>query len=179
MNRTWAAFIGAAFIATAPAPAATADPSGATGEIKSDGSETGSAPATFASGPDTADPVVDGCRQFGAALDVAAANYEEFAYATAGNGNAVDYRDPNVLRTNVIGRTALREAAHAALVASRAPGLPDDVADPMRAWSLRATKLLVVMGLHGGGDTLNSNAAELNSDAHTAQMACAAHGSHA
>jgi hypothetical protein len=53
------------------------------------------------------------------------------------------------------------------------------VSDPITAWSLRATKLLVVMGLHGGGDSLNSNATELNSDAHDAQMACATHGARA
>ena len=52
------------------------------------------------------------------------------------------------------------------------PGLPPEVADPMRSWSLHATKLLLVMGLHGGGDTLNS-AAELNAHGHDGQMACA------
>ncbi len=38
---------------------------------------------------------------------------------------------------------------------------------------LRATKLLLVMGVHGGGDTLNDTANGMNTDAHNAQMACA------
>lgn len=121
-------------------------------------------------------PVVDACKLFNAALNVSAVNYEDFAYATAGNGNYVDYQDQNVSRTNVIGRTALRQSAAAALSASRTPGLPSEVSDPMQRWSLRATKLLVIMGLHGGGDSLNSNVAELNADAHEAQMACATAG---
>ena len=140
--------------------------------------ETASAASLATADGQAGDPVADACRQFGVALNVAAANYEEFAYATAGNGNNVDYQDPNVLRTNVVGRTALRESAATALAAAQTPGLPPEVADPMTAWSLRATKLLVVMGLHGGGDSLNSSATELNSDAHDAQMACAAHGGH-
>lgn len=118
-------------------------------------------------------PVADACKLFNAALDVAAVNYEEFAYATAGTGNLVDYRDPQVGRSNVVGRTALRQAAAAAMSAAGTPGLPAEVSSPMRTWSLRATKLLVVMGLHGGGDSLNSNVAELNKDANDAQMACA------
>ena len=133
-------------------------------------------PAPEAGGPApevTANPVADACKLFNAALNVAAANYEDFAYATAGNGNYVNYQDPNVGRTNVVGRTALRQAAAAALSASRTPGLPPEAADPMRSWSLHATKLVLVMGLHGGGDTLNSAVAELNTEGHDAQMACA------
>lgn len=126
--------------------------------------------------PEGGGPVVAACGQFGRSLDLAAVNYEDFAYAIAGRGNAVDYRDENVKRNNVIGRTALREAAYGALSASRTPGLPPEVAEPIRGWSLRATKLLVVMGLHGGGDILNSTADEMNSVAHDAQLACARHG---
>lgn len=136
------------------------------------------AQSAMASGPPeqsvpAGSPVTDACKLFDAALNVAAANYEEFAYATAGNGNVVDYRNPEVGRSNVVGRTALRQAAAAAMSAAGTPGLPAEVSNPMRAWSLRATKLLVVMGLHGGGESLNSNATELNNDAHDAQMACA------
>ena len=47
--------------------------------------------------PDVHDAVSTACRQFGAALDLAASNYEDFAYATAGNGNAVDYQNPEVV----------------------------------------------------------------------------------
>lgn len=123
--------------------------------------------------------VTDACTRFGAALNLAASNYDEFAYATAGNGDVIDYADRNVQRANVIGRTALREAAHAALLASRTPGLPSEVADPIGAWSLRAAKLLVVMGLRGGGDYLNETAVQLNADARNAQMACARNGGQA
>ena len=120
--------------------------------------------------------VSDACKQFGAALDFAASNYEDFAYNTAGGGNSVNYQDPNVANSNVIGRTALREAAAAAMSAASTPGLPGDVAAPMRSWSLRAAKLLVIMGIRGGGDSLNSTANDMNTDANNAQMACALNG---
>ena len=121
-------------------------------------------------------PAATACRQFDAALNVAAVNYEDFAYATAGSGDFVDYQDPNVKQSNVIGRTALRTAAATAMAAAGTPGLPPAVADPMRSWSLGATKLMVIMGLRGGGDSLNSAANRLNSDAHEAMLACAANG---
>ena len=118
-------------------------------------------------------PMSEACTRFTAALNLAAVNYDEFAYATAGTGNSVDYRDPNVWQSNVIGRTALREAAREALDASRTPGTPPEISGPMRSWSLGATKLLVIMGLRGGGDTLNTAATALNADAQSTQMACA------
>lgn len=124
-------------------------------------------------GSDTA--VSTACDRFDAALTHAARYYDEFAYATAGTGDAVNYADPGVWRSNVIGRTALREAAYSALSTSRTPGLPREVADPMRAWSLQATKLLVIMGVRGGGDSLNAAANQLNADAQGTQMACALH----
>lgn len=128
-----------------------------------------------APGP-SGDPVVDACTLFAAALNVAAANYGEFAYATAGTGNYVNYQDPNVAYTNVVGRTALRQSAAAALNAARTVGIPPEVSDPMQSWSLHATKLLVVMGLRGGGDRLNESATELNSIADQALNACALRG---
>ena len=60
--------------------------------------------------------------------------------------------------------------------AAMTPGLPGDISAPMQAWSLHATKLLVIMGLHGGGDSLNDTANTLNTDARNAQMACAVAG---
>lgn len=135
--------------------------------------QTATAPSPQEQAAPSGGSVADACKLFNVALDVAAVNYEDFAYATAGNGNLVDYRDPEVGRSNVAGRTALRQAAAAAMSAAGTPGLPVEVSNPMRAWSLRATKLLVVMGLHGGGDSLNSNVAGLNSEANDAQMACA------
>lgn len=118
-------------------------------------------------------PVTQACRQFDQAISVAALNYQGFAYATAGNGDHVDYSDPEVQRSNVLGRTALRGAAAAALDASRMPGLPPEVSGPMRSWSAHAAKLLVVMGLRRGGDSLDAAATQLNAHAHDAQMACA------
>lgn len=165
------------------APAGVADPTGpapgpvvpAVGQEAPPGENPPAAEPLAVSDPSVS-PVADACRLFNAALSVAAVNYEDFAYATAGNGNYVNYRDPNVGRTNVIGRTALRQAAAAALSASQTPGLPQEVSDPMRSWSLRATKLLVVMGLHGGGDTLNNSVAELNVLGREGQMACVGSG---
>lgn len=133
-------------------------------------------PALEAPPAEQSGPVAEACKQFSAALHLAARSYDEFAYATAGSGDAVNYADQHVWQTNLVGRTALREAAHAVLSASRTPGLPPEVSDPMRSWSLHATKLLVVMGLRGGGDSLNSAANDLNVDAQDGQMACARHG---
>ena len=130
-------------------------------------------PYDVAAVAETDAPMSEACTRFTAALNLAALNYEEFAYATAGAGNSVDYRDPNVWQSNVIGRTALREAAREALDASRTPGTPPEISGPMRSWSLGATKLLVIMGLRGGGDSLNAAATALNADAQSTQMACA------
>ncbi len=135
-------------------------------------------PMAVPPGPDIS-AVADACKQFGAALDFAATNYEDFAYNTAGNGNNVNYQDPSVANANIVGRTALREAASAAMSAASTPGLPDDVAAPMRSWSLHAAKLLVIMGIRGGGDSLNATANDMNTDANNAQMACALNGGRA
>lgn len=123
--------------------------------------------------------VAEACKDFSAAMNYAAQNYEDFAYATAGSGNAVNYGDPEVQTSNIVGRTALREAVATSLSASATPGLPPDVSAPMQSWSLNAAKLLLVMGVQGGGDVLNSTANDLNTDAHNAQLACAANGSRA
>lgn len=131
-------------------------------------------PVTVAS--DGVGSVSDACTQFTVAINLAAANYEDFAYATAGNGNVVNYDDPEVARTNGNGRTALRQAAALAMDASRTPGLPPEVSDPMQSWSLHATKLVLIMGLRGGGDSLNNTASQLNTDANNANLACATSG---
>jgi hypothetical protein len=170
-------------------PVASADPDAQT---EAPGPAPGPAPANVAAPalpppdglappPDTStfSAVSDACKQFGAALDFAATNYEDFAYNTAGNGNNVNYQDPTVANSNAIGRTALREAASAAMSAASTPGLPDDVAAPMRSWSLHAAKLLLIMGIRGGGDSLNSTAGDMNTDANNAQMACAVNGARA
>ena len=184
-SRRWSKALGVAIFAALPllaaVPVASADP----GDPAPVDPVSGNAPAPAADpagadvSPDTHDAVSTACRQFGAALDLAASNYEDFAYATAGNGNAVDYQNPEVVQSNLLGRTALREAAGAALDAAGTPGLPGDVADPMRTWSLHATKLVLIMGLRAGGDSLNAAATDLNTDANNVQMACALNGSHA
>ena len=119
-----------------------------------------------------AEPAVTASKQFTAALRVSSAYYNKFAYSIAGDGAQVDYHDPTVISNNVDGRTALRKSAAEALIASGTPGLQPEIAAPMRAWSLRATKLLMVMGLRLDGNTLNDAATALNADANDAQMAC-------
>jgi len=178
-GRTLSAPLMAFGLALTVAPVASADPTDASTESPAPVAD--QAPANVAA-PAPVDPgsaIPDACKVFGAAMNYAATNYEDFAYATAGNGNFVNYQDPSVSDSNVIGRTALKEAAGAAWDASTTPGLPPDVSTPMQAWSLHATKLVLIMGLRGGGDSLNSAANDLNTDAHNAQMACALNGSHA
>ena len=145
-------------------PAAQGDPGDPVGAVAADASLVASA---------AGNPVAQACERFDEAITIAALNYEDFAYATAGNGDYVEYSDPEVKRSNVLGRTALRGAAAAALDASRTPGLPPEVSDPMQSWSVRATKLLVVMGLRRGGDALNEAATQLNAYAHDAKIGCA------
>jgi hypothetical protein len=173
-GRTLAASLIASGLALALVPAASADPT--------DGAET-EAPAAAADAPplavpDASDaaPALTACKQFGAAMNYAAMYYEDFAYATAGGGNAVNYGDPQVSSSNIVGRTALRQAAAAAFSASTTPGLQPEISAPMQSWSLNATRLILTMGIGGGGDALNSAATDLNTDAHNAQMACASAG---
>jgi hypothetical protein len=111
------------------------------------------------------------CAQFAGGLDLAASNYSDFADVTS--GNQWRYDDPAVASANVTGRTALREAAAAALRASATPGLQPEIAGPMRRWSVRAMKLLVIMGVRGNNNTTNGAASELNDDAYKTQTACA------
>lgn len=128
---------------------------------------------------DAANPVaVAACEQFAAVLDATSTYYGDFADAIEAYAQP-DYSDPAVQESNVTGRTALRQGAVAAMDAANSPGVPPDIANPMRAWSFDATKLLVKMGLRGGGESLNVTATELNTDAESAQQACAAAGTHA
>lgn len=174
MYRVRSAVCGAALLVTlslaGPAHADPADPAGPADPVGDTQVDVVVPPLP---GPDAGGSVAQACRLFDAAVNVAAANYEDFAYATAGTGDYVNYDDPTVQRANVVGRAALRAAAGTALDAAHTPGLPPEVADPMQSWSLHATKLMVVMGLRGGGNQLNSSATELNSDATAAQTACA------
>lgn len=124
----------------------------------------------------TAEAAATACKQFAAALRVSSAYYNKFAYSIAGEGARVDYQDPAVSSRNVDGRTALRKSAAEALRASGTPLLQPEIAAPMRSWSLRATRLLITMGLHLDGNALNDAATDLNTTANAAQMACVAAG---
>ncbi|MHA0289680.1 hypothetical protein ACXYX3_24965 [Mycobacterium sp. C3-094] len=130
-------------------------------------------------GSDSADPAaVAACSQFAQVLDSTATYYGDFADSLDGYATET-YSDPAVENSNVLGRTALRQGAAVAMSAANTPGVPPGVADPMRRWSVDATKLLIKMGLRGGRDTLNTTADELNNDAVAAQQACAVAGTHA
>ncbi|MCB0926565.1 MAG: hypothetical protein U0R77_01810 [Mycolicibacterium insubricum] len=163
--------------ASTPGPAQPATPA----EGDAPAAATGAAPVGDAPAGDdgAASPAVTACKGFSAALNYAAQNYEDFAYNTAGNGNSVNYSDPTVVSSNQTGRTALRQAAGTAMDAAGTPGLDPAISSPMRSWSLRATKLVLLMGLHGGGNSLNTTATNMNSDARDVQFACAAAGTHA
>lgn len=135
-------------------------------------------PVHVASAPtaDNADPTaVAACSQFATVLDGSSSYYGDFADSFEGSS----YSDPAVSSNNVTGRTALRESAALAMKAADTPGLSPDIAQPMRAWSLGATKLLVKMGLRMSGDGLNTTATEMNNRAAQVQEACAAAGTHA
>jgi hypothetical protein len=120
-------------------------------------------------------PAVQACGQFAQILDDSSDYYGDFADSFEGS----DYNDPAVATSNATGRTALRQAAAAAMTASQTPGLDPSIGDPMRVWSLGATKLMLEMGLRIPGDILNSTATEMNNDAVRVQQACAAAGTHA
>jgi hypothetical protein len=125
---------------------------------------------------DDADPAaVTACATFAEVLDGSSTYYGEFADSFEGSS----YSDPAVADSNTVGRTALRQAAAVAMSAANTPGLQPEIADPMRTWSVDATKLLLKMGLRIPGDSLNTTATEMNDDATKAQEACAAAGTHA
>jgi hypothetical protein len=124
---------------------------------------------------DATPAAVAACGQFGEVLDGASTYYGDFADAFEGSS----YSDPAVDTSNVTGRTALRQGAALAMEAANTPGLQPEIANPMRSWSLDATKLLVKMGLRIPGDSLNTTANEMNNDATLAQEACAGAGTHA
>jgi hypothetical protein len=124
---------------------------------------------------DAAAPAVTACGNFAEALDGASTYYGEFADSFEGTS----YQDPAVQSSNEVGRTALRQAAGVGMDAANTAGLDPAIGDPMRSWSVDATKLLVKMGLHISGESLNTTATEMNTDATNAQQACAAAGTHA
>jgi hypothetical protein len=128
---------------------------------------------------DDANPAaVAACLQFAEVLSGTALYYGQFADALETYENP-NYSDPTISSSNELGRTALRQGASVALSSANTPGLQPEIANPMRSWSLDATKLLLKMGLRGSGESLNLTVAELNQDATNVQAACAAAGTHA
>jgi hypothetical protein len=121
------------------------------------------------------EPAVLACGTFAQLLDDSSNYYGDFADSFEGS----DYADPAVDSSNATGRTALRQAAAVAMQTAGTPGLDPSIANPMRVWSLGASKLLVKMGLRIPGDSLNSTANEMNNQAEQVQQACAAAGTHA
>lgn len=125
---------------------------------------------------DNADPAaVTACATFAQVLDGSSFYFGEFADSFEGS----NYGDPAVQSSNQLGRTALREAAGLSMSAANTPGLAPDIADPMRAWSVDATKMLIKMGLRIPGESLNTTANEMNDNATRVQQGCAAAGTHA
>ena len=169
-ERTLAASVLAFCIGLAVTPAASAD------DVGTDSSSPGPVVVTPA---DPSDNVTDAagtaCGTFAQVLDGSSNYYGDFADSIEGS----DYSDPAVSSSNVVGRTALRQSAAVAMDAANTPGLQPEIADPMRIWSLGATKLLVKMGLRIPGESLNSTATEMNNQAEQVQQACAAAGTHA
>ncbi|AFM15580.1 hypothetical protein Mycch_0763 [Mycolicibacterium chubuense NBB4] len=159
------------------APGAAADPDAAPVDPAVD---PGAPPVQVAApGNPNADPMaVTACSQFAEVLDSTSTYYSDFTDSL--NGFATEnYSDPSVSSSNVLGRTALREGAGIAMNTANTPGVPPPIADPMRTWSVDATKLLLKMGLRGGRDSLNTTADEMNNDALAVQHACADAGTHA
>lgn len=179
-GRALAASLIAFGMGLAVVPTASADPND-TDQTDTPAPGPGTGPATIVSqaSDDPGTAAATACKEFGGALNYAASNYEDFAYSIAGNGAYVNYGDPDVQSNNVIGRTALRQAAAVGLDAARTPGLQPEIAGPMQAWSMDAAKLIITMGLQGNGDAINAAATDMNTDGHNVQMACAAAGTHA
>ena len=169
-ERTLAASVIAFCIGLSVAPAASAD------DVGTDSSAPGPVAVTPVDPSDNVtDAAATACGTFAQVLDGSSQYYGDFADSFEGS----DYNDPAVSSSNEAGRTALRESAAVAMQAANTPGLQPDIADPMRVWSLGATKLLVKMGLRVPGDGLNSTATEMNNQAEQVQTACAAAGTHA
>jgi hypothetical protein len=169
-ERTLAASVMAFCVGLMVTPAASAD------DLGSDPSSPGPVVVTAADPSDNvADAAAQACGTFAQVLDGSSNYYGEFADSFEGS----DYADLAVDSSNSVGRTALRQSAGVTMDAANTPGLQPEIAEPMRVWSLGATKLLVKMGLRIPGDSLNSTATEMNNQAEKVQTACAAAGTHA
>jgi hypothetical protein len=169
-QRALAASLFAFGIGLIAVPTASAD------DVGTDGSSAGPVVVTPVDPSDNVtDAAAQACGQFAQVLDGSSTYYGDFADSFEGSS----YDDPAVDSSNAVGRTALRESAATAMTAAQTPGLDPAIAEPMRIWSLGATKLLVKMGLRISGDSLNGTATEMNNQAELVQKACAAAGTHA
>jgi len=169
-ERALAASLFALGVGLTMVPVASADDSG------NDSSSPGQVVTSAVDPSDNASaPAVSACQTFGQVLDDSSNYYGDFAdqFETS------NYTDPAVDTSNAMGRTGLRQDAATALQTADTPGLDPSIADPMRIWSLGATKLLLEMGLRIPGDSLNSTATQMNAQAIGVQKACAAAGTHA
>jgi hypothetical protein len=154
----------------------TVVPTASADDVGTDGSSPGPVVVTPVDpSANVTDAAAQACATFAQALDGSSNYYGEFADAIEGS----NYSDPAVDSTNAVGRTALRQGAAVAMEAASTPGLDPSIADPMRVWSLGASKLLIEMGLRIPGDSLNSTATQMNAQAGQVQQACAAAGTHA
>jgi len=154
----------------------TVVPTASADDVGTDGSSPGQVVVTPVDPSDNVtDAAAQACGTFAQVLDGSSNYYGEFADAIEGS----NYSDPAVDSSNAVGRTALRQGAAVAMQTAGTPGLDPSIADPMRTWSLGATKLLVMMGLRIPGDSLNGTATEMNNQAEKVQMACATAGTHA
>jgi hypothetical protein len=169
-GRALAASFFALGVALTMVPIASADDSG------TDASSPGPVVNTPVDPSDNAtEPAVSACATFAQVLDDASNYYGDFAdeFETS------NYADPAVDSSNAMGRTGLRQDAATAMQTADTPGLDPSISEPMRIWSLGATKLLLEMGLRIPGDSLNSTATQMNAQAIGVQKACAAAGTHA
>ena len=155
-------------ISLAMAATAFAEPGQEPGPLPAPAAGVGGDPAAGVGG----DPAVAACSQFAAALDHASSNYSDFADSLADPSMGPEWNQS----TNETGRTALRQAAAAAMTASATPGLQPDIALPMQSWSVNATKLMILVGVRAPIDPVNGKATDLNKSAEDVQMACAAAG---
>ncbi|MUL77667.1 hypothetical protein FZI94_16625 [Mycobacterium sp. CBMA226] len=172
-SHTWVRFAAASAIVLGAGvfgqPSAEADPD-APAPAPVDVSASVESTGVTTSGADPA--AVAACSQFAAALDNAADGYGAFA-------DDLENNDPYAGQSNQNGRSSLRNSAQVAMDAANTPGLRPDIAEPMRAWSFGATKLLVKMGIGMTGSNLDSTATEVNTNAEAVQRGCAAAGTHA
>jgi hypothetical protein len=169
-ERALAASLFALGVGLTVVPAASAD------DVGTDGSSPGPVVVTPADpSANLTDSAASACGTFAQVLDDSSNYYGDFADSFEGSS----YSDPAVDSSNAVGRTALRQGAALAMQTAGTPGLDPSIADPMRVWSLGASKLVIEMGLRIPGESLNSTATQMNTQAGLVQQACAAAGTHA